>query len=507
MRRNSLKTFVILLIFELCFFTTLSSNAQELDTLGLVKKLNEQRDFKMSSSLLESYYPNHPNDLYAGWLYAISLHQIKKFKRSRGIYTRTIQLFPDNIDLILDYVSKLSEEGKLEEAVNLLNTLGDSLPKDYLYSVKKTLAQIYYWEGEYDKALAEVNMSLALYSTMQEAVDLKSEILLAKSNWIVIDADYSEDDQPLKIITPTIETIFYKNSSLSAGLKLNSPIILKADELYTSQWLNGMVKYQFLGSKIELKLTAGIIKFPSQDFDWTAAFQVKKVFLNHLKFGIGAERKPYLSTEAAIDKKVMQTTYGTFLSWNDPHGWTGHASFDLNRFSAFDNQYYTVSAWLLTPKLNLSVFIFRLGYGYNFSDSKENTYVSKYSLDEIISNWDSTAVIQGVYDPFFSPNKQSIHTAILIITINPTKKIGITLNTSYGFLATAKTPYLYLNEDEDEEPYIERQFYDDNYHPIQFTANVSYLITPKFTLNAYYTYSSTNFYISQLVGLKTIIRF
>ncbi len=487
--------------------TMLNTFAQEVDTLRWAQALNTLHKYNKSYKLLNAYYPHHKDEIYAGWMYANALHQTKKYKKSQEIYSRTIQLFPDNIDLKLDYAIKLAESGNFEESVYQLNEMNDSLPIEYLFAIQKTRAKIYYWQGKYDESLAEINQALELYNNDPEAIDLKNNISLARSNWLIIDASYFEDDQPLKIITPTVETIFYKNAKLSGGLSLNAPLFFQEDGVYSSQWLNAMIQFQFLPSKIRLRLNAGFIKFPSNDFDWTGAVQVYKKFAKHMELGLIAERKPYLSTEASVNEKVMQTTYGVFLSWNDANGWLGNASFDLNRFPAYNNQYYTVSAWLVTPELKMSVFGFRIGYGFNYSDSEESNFISKYSLNEIVQKWDTATEIPGVYDPFFSPNKQTIHSAILIVSIIPSKKIGITLNTNYGFIATAKTPYLFLNNGEGNGLFIDRGFFDDSYHPIQFDCNISYNISPTFSINGNYTYQSTNFYVGQVFGLTTILHF
>lgn len=481
--------------------------SQETDTLNWAKELNAQQKYKKSCKLLTSYYSFHGDDLYAGWLYADALHQTRRFKKSQEVYSRTLRLFPENNDLKLDFAIKLAEAGEFEKAIYQLNTLSDTLPKEYVFAIEKTLAKIYLWQGDYDKSLAKINQALVLYNSDPEAIGLKNKINLARSNWLIFDVNYFEDDQPLKIITPEVETILYKSTKLSGGINLSSPVFLKGEEIYSSQWLNAMLQFQFLPAKIRLKLNAGFIKFPSNDYDWTAAIQLYKKLAKHMELGLIAERKPYLSTEAAIGEKVMQTTFSALLSWNNPNGWMGNASYDLNLFPTYDNQYYTASAWLVSPALKLSVFSFRLGYGFNYSDSEESNYVSKYSLDEIVENWDTAMVIEGVYNPFFSPNDQSIHSAILMIGIMPVKKIDISLNVNYGFIATAKTPYLFLNKNKKGVVFIDRGFYNDNYHPVQFNGNISYNISSTLSINGYYTYQSTNFYVGQSFGLTTIFHF
>ncbi|MCF6342231.1 MAG: tetratricopeptide repeat protein [Bacteroidales bacterium] len=483
------------------------STAQETDTLRWAKALNSVHKYNKSAKLLQPYYANHSNDLYAGWLFASALHQTKKYNKSQEVYTQLLRLFPENDELRLDFANKLAEAGEFDEAVGQLNQMSDDLPEDYVLAVQKTRAKIYYWQGEYDKALNGINQALIVNNNDPEAIHLKNDISFARSNWLIIDAKYSEDDQPLQILTPSIKAIFYGSAKLSGGLNLISPLFSKTSGNFSGQWLSGFVQLRFSGPKIGVRLDAGAIKFPSFDYDWTAAIRIDKTLLKHMKLGLVAERKPYLATEASLDKKVMQTTFSTYLLWDDPNGWMGNASYDLNRFAAFDNKYYTVSAWLMSPALKAGVFSFRIGYGFNYSDSDEDTFVAKEPLDDILDNWDSTAVIAGVYDPFFSPNKQSIHSAILMVNISPAKKLSMNLTANYGFLATAQTPYLFLNKKKNGKPFIDRQFYDDRYHPLQIDGKISYQLSPAFSLSGYYTYQRTNFYAINLFGLTAILHF
>lgn len=507
-RTNTDHTFRNILFVAVILLAAVTNSAgQETDTLTAAKELSAQHKYKEACQLLESYYAHHQDELYAGWLYASALHQEKKYKRSQAVFDSTILLFPDNIDLKLDYAMKLAEAGASREAMYQLNEMGSSLPDAYQQLVSLTKARIYYWQGAYDKAEKEVEQALAISAGDPQAVSLKKSIDQARSNWLVVDASYSTDDQPLQIITPSVKTIFYHNAMFTWGASFDAPVFLETEKTLSGQWLDGFAKFSFLGPKITLKINAGGLRLPATDFDWTAGVHLDKTIWKHLSAGLSAERLPYMATLTSLNKKVMQARYSAYVSWIDPNGWMGNASYDLNSFPSFDNHYYTAGVWLVTPALKLSVFSFKAGYGFSYSDSKESTYVSDKSLNEIIDNWDTTTVVTGVYDPFFSPNKQSVHSAILIITAVPVPKLNISLTANYGFLAKAQTPYLYLDKHNNGEIYIHREFYEDRYHPLQFDGKISYDISGDFSIYGYYTYQRTNFYTLNLFGLTTIYHF
>lgn len=504
---NKKHTFLksILLAVLLSILTT--SIAQKTDTLSWAKELNDQHKYRKSYKLLKVYYANHSKDLFAGWLYAESLHYTKKYKKSQEVYFSTIQSFPDNIDLQLDFANKLAEAGELNEAIDQLNMMNKTMAKEYLFAVQKTLAKTLYWQGKYDLSLSEIEQALELYKNDPEAIELRNNILLARRNWIQIDVNYFDDDQPLTIINPTIKTNFYKNQQLSFGFDASSPVLSVNKDVFTSQSLNGMLQYQLLDSKMTIKAKSGVVRLPSNVYDWTAAIQIHKKVLKHLDFSIGAERKQYIATQAAINKQVMQHTYSASLYWDKPNSFIGKTSFDFNDFAAFNNSYYSASVWLMSPPLKAYILSLRVGYGFNYSDSEESTFASEDPLETIIAKWDTNTVVTGIYDPFFSPNEQTVHSAIFMVGIRPMKNLNITLKANYGFMAQANTPYLFLNKNNDGEEFIDQGFFHDDYNPIQFDGNISYNISSAFNLMAYYTYQKTNFYNSQIIGLTAIIHF
>jgi len=477
--------------------------SQSMDTLTLAKVLSKQSENDKSVNLLKTYYKKHSKDLYAGWLYADALYKNKDYKKASQVYNETIKNNPQNIDLRLDYAMKSTEIGMLEEAFFHLNKMKNNIPKDYKFAVKKTIAKIYYWQGEYERALSNINMALSIYDNDKESLKLKADIIRIRSNWMKIDASYLDNNQPLTRMTPNVEMGFYHNSRFSTGINVKTSFYSKDYKLYNGGEITGKVIYRLLKYKTSLELGLGLIKLPSNTYSLGTSFEVNKNLFKYTTLQAKYQYSPYLATTASVDKEVMQNNFGVSIMRNKTNSWMGKLSFDLYSFPSFDNSYYSVSSWVVSPTLKLLKFNFNLGYGFNYSDSKNNSFNSNMSLEELLSQKDTAIIINGAYDPFFSPENQKIHSLIGMISYKPSKKINIGININYGVIASADTPYLFLDNGEDGDLQIKRNYFNSDYNPIELNGYVSYELKNEVSVKAYFNYQKTNYFTSYLTGLTT----
>lgn len=499
--------FIKPVIFFCLIMSTLIVFGQGNDTLTIVKELNAKEQYAKSITLFQSYYPMHKNDQYAGWIYAQTLHYSGNYAESQRIYKITIQQFPGNNDIRLDMINKLIESGDLSEAIVLINQFLPDFPTDYKFVAHKTLAQVFYWKGDYDQAIREIERALAIYSNDQPAIDLKNEISIASSNWVSIDLSHFTDDQPLTQLNPSINSGFYVNSRLSLGVNADHTINSISDSSLSTTWLKGSAKFNFIERKAGLQVELGTIIFPSKEKSITGMVELNKKLTKYLNVIFGASYKPYLATTYSIKEKLMQTQYGAAFEWNNPKGLIGRASFDNILFSAIDNSYYTASGWLVFPPLQLKNFDFRVGYGINYSDSKSSNFESKENLNDILTVWNTSYQIEGNYNPCFTPNKQLIHSAVGMVEYSPNKKLTMAIDISYGFSAKSNSPYLYLDRDKGGTIIIARDFAEQSYKPMDRNASLNYRISDTFSLKGYYKYRKTYYYESKSIGLTARIAF
>ncbi|HHH54410.1 MAG TPA: hypothetical protein ENK91_12185 [Bacteroidetes bacterium] len=479
------------------------SSAQNLDTLNLAKDLRNTGKVKESLALLKKYFENNKKELYAGWIYADALYKNKKYKESSEIYAETINRYPKNTDLRLDFAIKSTEIGNLKAATYHLNKLNHNLSKDYKFAVKKTLAKVYFWQGDYERSLSNINAALNIYKNDEESLNLKSDIKKIQSNWMKIDASYMDNNQPLTRMSPDIEMGFYHNSRLSTDIGINTSFYSKDYKLHTGGEIDGKVIYRFLNAKASLELGIGLIRLPSNEYNIGTSFSLKKKLFKNSEFQANYKYAPYLATKASIDKKVMQNIFEMSFERKNTDSWMGKLSFTLNNFPSVANSQYTLSSWVVSPSLKLSKFRFRLGYGFNYSDSKKNSFNSTLSLNELLALKDTAIIINGAYDPFFSPKNQKIHSVIGMISYNPFFNTNIGVSINYGAIASSDIPYLFLDNNKNGVLQINRSYFHNKYNPLEINGFISYELPNEVSVKAYYMYQKTSYYTSYVTGLTT----
>lgn len=499
---------VIRSVIVFCLFiNTISVVAQQKDTLAIVKQLNTKEQYREACELLQVYHSKHREDPDVAWLLAQTLHYSGDYFRSRDMYESTIQQFPDKDDIKLDLINSLIEVGELSKAIDKINQYLPDLPAAYKSVAHKTLAQIFYWKGEYDQSITEIDRALAINSNDQSAVDLKNNISRARSNWVEVDLGYFVDDQPLTKYIPNVRTSFYLNSRLSLGVEADHSLYSISDTSYSTTSLNASARYNFLESKAGLKVEVGAIYFSSKEKSLRARIELNKKMMKYMNVVLSTSYQPYLATTHSIKEKLMQSQYGAAVEWTDPQGFIGRASFDHQLFSRIDNSYYTASGWLVSPPLKLKIFDFRVGYGVNYSDSKYSNFESLDTLDDILAVWDPSYQVQGNYNPLFTPEKQLIHSAVGIMECKPTKQLTLAFDISYGFSAKSHAPYLYLDRDSDGMIEIARDFSEQRFKPMDANVSIHYKISEAFSLKGYYKYQEFYFYESDFAGIEARIFF
>lgn len=486
-------------------FGAYCSAAQPADTLTLAKQLNAKNHFGKAVKLLKPYYNNHPGNLNAQWIYGQTLYAHKNYKKAEAVYEYAIKWHPENYYLRLDYAKKLTDIGELDKAMPTLKLYlkYDSTAAD----VHITLAKIYLWKGDYKAAMNEINKALKKDPKNTAVRTVKTEIFAAQSSWLKLCAGYYTDNQPLQKIAILMEAGVYLHPLATLHFTLQAPLLLGNNSLYNVEWLQAGNIFHFNKTGTQLELDGGAVKLPNNTVSWTGNFELNQTLAKHLLITGRVEHKPYLYALANLTDPVMYLHYQAAIAWTDKNSWQGRAAFDADQFYTDKNIVYTGSAWILTPPLKASVFEFRIGYGYNFSTAKQNRYSTGETVQQITAGWDSTTKINGAYMPYFTPNMQSVNSAILSINIHPAKIVEIGLKGNVGFYATANVPYLYLNKSSSDSLFVARGFAKQRFIPGDADAYVAVQISPKVNLKAEYKFFDTLFYISHYAGLTLQVNF
>lgn len=492
-----------ILLFAM-FLSPVFSFGQE-DALSVAKELNRQYKFIEAEKILDEAYRQEPNDLYIGWLYAHTLHQNGDFDKSIDVYNKVIILFPDNIELKLDRINKLTVSGDFSNAIISTENIIDDLADGNKYSAYKTLSLIYFWKGDYDQSLKEIDKAFLIKNDEPSAILFRNNIVDARSNWAGLDVKYGFDEQPLASFIPTLSAGYYVNSNLSLQADLTTPIFAIDDENFNAQWLNVATKYKFIEQGLSLDLNVGA--FNHDDLAVTGGIKLNKKLLKYLTISVEIDKKPFLATTFAAKNKIMMTIVGAEVNWNNTDGILGQALVRRNYFQEQDKYFTTYGGWLVLPAYNVKDFEFRFGYGINYSDSKTDVFSAVDSLSTIIADWDSTYVIEGSYDPFYSPNDQIIHSLVGIVTFSPNDNLSLKADVNYGIRATTNTPILFLDINSNKEIFVNKNFFVQSYHPLDLNVSVNYKFSRSLSMMAFYKYQKTFFYENNVMGISTKLLF
>jgi tetratricopeptide (TPR) repeat protein len=492
------------ILLTLLLLTGLSVFGQNKKIFEQVKTLNNQRQYDKSIHILESYLQTR-KDVYTLWLYGQTLHAAKKYGKALAAYQNALHLDPDNSVLKYDYALKSADAGKLNQAVSLIKPYAE-YKNAYQFDALKKLAKFYYWQGAYDKADATLQKA-KWFKNDGETKSLQSQINNAKTHFITGGLSYFSDDQPLTVISPNVALNYYLNEAITVGAELESPLYSLPKEQYTGLNLRPFVQFNIFPIATKVKLAAGYDKLPNSESVIDGKLSLSKYVMKNLNAEASFEYSPYLHTLTALESKLMQWHNNFALVWDDKDGLTGKLSFDQFNFSSLNNGYYAASAWVLSPKYWLDPVVLRAGLGINYSDATQNTFTANESLGTIIANYTEGQNIFGHYEPFFSPSQQLIASAVVSAQSQVSDNLTLAVDGNFGIYATTQNPYLFLNNDENNNIIIDRGFAQINYFPVTAKISADYLVSNSIALKAQYTFQSTNYYQSHLAGILALYKF
>jgi len=405
-------------------------------------------------------------------------------------YEAAIKSDNENYYLKLDYAFKLVEAGELQKAKQLLISY---IPYDSLNPrLFATLAKINYWQGDYKTAYQYILKSITLDESTSETRELYNKIKEAKTPFVELNTDYSLDNQPLKTISPSLETHVFFNKYFIPNLSIQQQLFEynQSTASYICKFGNKAI-FPYFG--ITAKSQAGVIIFPDKKILPLGLFSIDKKILKHLTFNARMERKPYMYMLQSLDTTLLYNEVSTSINWNSET--KGLAQLLYSRLIFPNNNYIsTFSTWGVLPVFKIWKIQTIAGYSYNYTTSQKDTYAPLNPLNEINNEINYNSSISGEYKLYMTPKNQIIHRIIGIIIIKPNNSININLNLRYGFIASVNTPYLYGYYNQSQDIAIKREYFPQKYHPLDIQAKINIAISKQIGLQAEYQRSMPNFY-------------
>ncbi len=479
---------VLMFLLFCCPYLVYSQANYEL--LETAKEIRNTGDFKKAIALLKDYHQLNPDDLNGAWLYAETLYWNRQYKLSYNIYKTTLEKHPENYSLKLDYAIALLGTGELNKSLPLLIDCYevDNKNTTTLFS----LAQLYYWQHDFKKSKQKLHEIFLITPDDVNAVNLAKQIFKDESFILNSKIDISHDDQPLSTITPAIEGSKYFDTYTTLFFKVNKPVFIEKNNTLSATWvrIGNTALINSIGLKIDAD--AGLLHFPDKGGNKiTWDILAEKKLNRNFKLFANIEQKPYFYTLKSLSQSILYKNIDVSIMWNNPNKWNGKASFIISAFDD-DNHINTYSAWIMSKPLKLNKFNFKFGYGFNFSSSKENNFAAEQPLSYILNNYKEQ--IKGIYNPYFTPYKQNVHSLIATVGYVPSYLMGFEIKFSAGVLSSAQNPYLYVDYDNNNEIKIFKDYYDRNFTPIEIGFNAYYNFSANKSLKFAYTYNKNNFY-------------
>lgn len=469
------------------------------DTVEIARQLSYEKNYPDAVSLLAAYEKSHPDEINSVRLHGQILYWMEDYKTAFELYESYLKNNPDQHYLKLDYGRMLFELEKYDEAKVLVS---DYLKTDTAnVEAKNMLGTIAYWQGQPKVAISYFQNVLYQYPTNEWALKYMNEINLVTAPYIIIKSGYTDDTQPLSYIYSNLESGWYISSLLFPKIIFQMQNFDDGAEKKNSSFFQIENKFSFPKIIMYSTVSAGLMKSPVKDeTKWIGSIELNKGISRYISLSAIAGRIPYFHTLSSLEMTVMQNNYSVSFFYNKSNSWNGNAGYFFQQFD--DNNYVqSLYAWLLSPPVNFSIFKIHIGYGFNYSDSKENRFVSIKPLNEIITNYNSNVKITGEYNPYFTPKDQQIHSVLGNIFFSPLESVTFFVNGNIGLYAVAEDPYLFLDENMNNEIIINRDFASKKYFPLEIIGKINYSISQKVSLEADYTYLQTFYFKSNSLNL------
>lgn len=452
--------------------STLSTKISEQELVDTAKEYINKKEFKQASDLITQHYKEFSESLVVNWLYAHALSLNNDKKEADKKFKKAIHLAPDNKELKMDYTRFLYGMGKIKEATHIMEFFMDENSKNVEFLMMQ--ANISFWERDIKNAEQKIARVKEIYPNTNITKNLESQIKALKATYLKTNFEYQTDSQPLKYFASHIVAGEYISNFLSPQLEISRYSFSPQKEGALTLKLSN--QFYFPKLKLAAKVSGGAYLNDSDKSDWIGGVSFIKNLFKNASLNFGYKKNALLGTIASTTFNLTQQDLFGVLDYNNKYI-VFNAAYN-HKFFKDNNTITSIGAWMVSQPLKIYKFGFQLGYGYSHTDSKE-----------ILFLYDSQGI--GIYDPYFTPKNQEIHSALFITSFKPSKKLSIHAKVNYGIQATVQNPYPV----EMAPGFFETGgFYNAKFNYTELNTSVDYAISNNFGIHANYIYQETFFY-------------
>jgi Tfp pilus assembly protein PilF len=456
-----------------------STKINEVELLKSANYYITKKKYDKAAFILSKYYIHFSESLNVNWLYAHVLSINNDKTQAEDKFKKAISISLMNADLQLDYARLLYEMGKINKVESILSKFMDKDSKNVEFLLMQ--ANISFWKGNINNSRKKIDRIQEIYPNTDITKNLTQQIEELTTFNIKTNLEYQTDSQPLDYFAEHIVLGQYKSKFLNAKLEISNYNFSPQKEQALIIKLNNQFYFDKL--KLVANVTGGFYKNFSEKTDWIGGVEIIQKLNQNVSLNLGYSKESLISALAS-------TTFN--LTHQDIFGGIDYNNKLLIAHSAYNQQFFkddniitSYVAWILSQPIKIRNFNFQFGYSYNYTDAKD-----------ILFFFDSQGA--GVYDPYFTPKEQEIHSGLFIVNYKPTTKISFEAKANYGFTATVRNPYpLQVTSTSIEIG----GFYDETFTPVEFTGIINYNFSNRFIAKITYTNQETFFYNRQNINL------
>jgi hypothetical protein len=468
--------------------TTIYCQNVAVDTMEMaLVKVNEKK-YSEANNLLTYYNNNHSNK-FSIQLQAQILFWLKNFKKSAQLYEYGITQYPNYYELKLDYARMLFQLNNIQKARKLF--------LEYLAQDEKnveanlSVAWIDLYNGKFSLAQKRVQNIASNFPDNKEIRKVLLGINELTAPYVKLRVGYYKDDQPMhqSFIEPEIGV--YKSWLLSPFVKtsLNQQ---STTQSYTTTWFSTGNKLYLAASKTNVELAAGYFRSKNFQGEVTWKLLLNQKISNNFSLVAGTEKKQYQYTAASVETPFLYQLFEAGINFNKNNKWLGKAGIE-NQYFKNGNTVSSLYTWLLAPLVNKKGFNLKTGYSFSYAHSDKNTFIPEKTLTPPLI---PSMTIEGKFDPYFTPNQQFVHAALISVNIPVSSSVNCTIRASVGFFARANQPVLFVDNNGTGPSFVNKTYYTLHYTPLEMFSELNFKLSNQFYLTSSYAYNSFIFFKS-----------
>lgn len=422
--------------------------AQEADSrlLDSARQLRDAGAYDAAIRLIDAYLGRRPGEGEARWLLAQTLYWDGRTERAVEEYRRTLERLPDHAVLRLDFGRLLAENGRPDEAGEVLRPVirGEAsrgASPRVVADAHTWLGKLAYWEGELRTARDHLGTALRTAPGQAEARRLYREIQALRAPWLTLGAGYRHDSQPLDAGRGRLELGWRPSPPVRIELRERPAVLWApdrgADPAVETEAALGLGRPD---GPAGAELRAGRAERPSLDRGgWIGGGAFRLRFPGGVELEGEARRWQYRFTTSSLDTALFVESGEARLVREAPTGWAGEAGARLHSYPD-GNRVLQAFAWFLAPVWSRGENAFRIGYAFEHADSDRSTFVPESAGSGGGVPGPSAPSARGIYDPYYTPEEVRQHHAVAALQVAPGAAATLSLDGSVGVVGRELAP-------------------------------------------------------------------